>query len=314
MRELTVQAGDVLLAGAVWLPQRDAVATLLMHPGSGPSDRDNDVYFPPIREHLLAAGIAVSSFDKRGVGGSTGQWQDAGIVEQADDLLACLAALLGDDAVPKPIGLFGHSQGGWVVLDAAGRRPPIAFVVTNSGPGVTPAEQERYSHRSYLLAHGVPRGELVEAQEPFDRLLEALRMGASFSEVREQLEPERLPAVYRRLDLILLPDDEELWSSFLRIFDYDPRWALERVSVPLLALFGEDDPIVPVAESVSAYEETVRPELLTVAILPGANHRAQAGDPPELVAGYLETLSSFVRRVSAASSSSSGRPARARGA
>ena len=61
-----------------------------MHPGSGPSDRDNDVFFPPIREHLLDAGVAVCSFDKRGVGGSTGRWEEAGIVEQADDLLACL--------------------------------------------------------------------------------------------------------------------------------------------------------------------------------------------------------------------------------
>jgi hypothetical protein len=41
-----------------------------MHPGSGPSDRDNDVLFPPIRDALLAAGIAVCSFDKRGAGES----------------------------------------------------------------------------------------------------------------------------------------------------------------------------------------------------------------------------------------------------
>ena len=80
-----------------------------MHPGSGPSDRDNDVYFPPIREHLLAHEIAVCSFDKRGVGRSTGRWQNAGIVEQADDVLACIRSLLDDDAVSKPIGLFGHS-------------------------------------------------------------------------------------------------------------------------------------------------------------------------------------------------------------
>ena len=50
-----------------------------MHPGSGPSDRDNDVLFPPIREHLLGAGIAVCSFDKRGVGGSAGSWLEAGL-------------------------------------------------------------------------------------------------------------------------------------------------------------------------------------------------------------------------------------------
>jgi pimeloyl-ACP methyl ester carboxylesterase len=125
-----------------------------MHPGSGASDRDNDVYFPRIREHLLDARIAVCSFDKRGVGGSTGRWQDAGIIEQAHDLLACVKALLLDPAVPKPIGLFGHSQGGWVVVEPAGRRPEVAFVVANSGPGVTPVAQERYAHCAYLADGG----------------------------------------------------------------------------------------------------------------------------------------------------------------
>src|SRR5438874_1556649 len=89
--EVEADSGGVRLAGTLWGPAGDAVAGVLMHPGSGPSDRDNDVLFLPIREHLLRAGIAVGSFDKRGVGGSTGRWQDAGIVEQADDLLAALA-------------------------------------------------------------------------------------------------------------------------------------------------------------------------------------------------------------------------------
>src|SRR5256714_15545364 len=111
-REVLVRHGNVLLAGSLWRPGGDAVATVLMHPGSGPSDRDNDVYFPPIREHLLGAGIAVCSFDKRGIGGSSGRWQEAGIIEQADDLLACGDTLLSDPDVPKPVGLFGHSTGG----------------------------------------------------------------------------------------------------------------------------------------------------------------------------------------------------------
>jgi uncharacterized protein len=103
-----------------------------MHPSSGPSDRDNDVLFPPIREHLLRAGIAVCSFDKRGVGGSAGRWQDAGLYEQADDLLAALAVFESESPRQLPLGLFGHSQGGWVVVEAASRGVPVAFVITNS--------------------------------------------------------------------------------------------------------------------------------------------------------------------------------------
>ena len=293
-RELTVEADGVCLAGSLWLPRHEPLAVLLMHPGSGPSDRDNDVYFPPIREHLLAGGIGVSSFDKRGVGGSSGRWEDAGIVEQADDLFACAALLVSDPAVPKPVGLFGHSQGGWVVVEAAGRNPEIAFVVANSGPGVTPVEQERYSHRTYLAAHGVTDDEMDDAFEPFEELVDALRRGTAYEAVRKRFESEQLPTVYGERKLVLFPDDEELWSFLLRVFDYDPRHALERIRVPLLALFGAEDPIVPVEASVAVYEGAVRPELLTVAVLAEGDHRLQTGDPPVFVDGYLDTLSSFI--------------------
>jgi pimeloyl-ACP methyl ester carboxylesterase len=269
-----------------------------MYPGSGPSDRHNDMYFPPLREHLIRQGIAVASFDKRGVGGSSGRWQDAGIVEQASDLLACLASLLADPAVPKPVGLFGHSQGGWVVVEAAGRRPEIGFVVTSSGPGVSPAEQERYSHRSYLLEHGVKEKELARALEPYDELLTDLRRGKSFEQIRAKLERERLPELYRRLGLTLFPDDAELWSFFARIADFDPRPSLGRIATPVLATFGGDDPIVPVVDSVRAFREAVRPELLTVAVFQGAGHRPATAD------GYGNTLATFVKRSASAASSS----------
>jgi alpha/beta superfamily hydrolase len=92
------------------------MATVLMHPGSGPSTRDNDVYFPQVRAVLLDAGIAAASFDKRAWGDSTGDWREAGIAEQAADATAALEAVRA--AVDSgPIGLFGHSQGGWVMIE-----------------------------------------------------------------------------------------------------------------------------------------------------------------------------------------------------
>ena len=58
----------------------------------GRADRDNDV-LPAIRAGLLDRGIAAASFDKRGVGESTGDWRDTGPVEQAADVAAQLACL-----------------------------------------------------------------------------------------------------------------------------------------------------------------------------------------------------------------------------
>jgi pimeloyl-ACP methyl ester carboxylesterase len=292
-REISVDAGDVTLAGSIWLPaDREPAATVYMHPGSGPSDRDNDVYYPPIREHLLAAGFAVSSFDKRGVGGSTGRWQEAGIADQADDALACVSALVSEDL--GPVGLFGHSQGGWVVVEAAGRGAPVAFVVTNAGPGVTPAVQERFSARRLLSSRGASPDEVETWLAGFDGLVALLRNGYRLRDVPGWIEGVGIPGPVERFGLPLFPDDEQFWDFAALIFDYDPRTALERIRVPVLALFGAADRIVPVEESIAIYREAVSPELLSVEVFPGGSHRILVGEPPRHAEGYFETLSAFV--------------------
>jgi uncharacterized protein len=286
--ELEADSGGVTLAGSLWLPAGDVVAGVLMHPGSGPSDRDNDVLFPPIREHLLNAGIAVSSFDKRGVGGSGGSWLEAGIVEQADDLLAALAVFAAE-CPGLPLGLFGHSQGGWVVVEAAGRGAPVAFVITNSGPGVSPARQERYSLTSKLT-----EGRKAEALAAYDAVVAVIRECPTLFEGVERLEAAGVP--YRELPgTEFMFEDEALWSLSAKIFAYDPAAALSRIRAPLLAIFGAADKVTPPEESVVALQAAVRPELLEIEVFPGGDHRLLHGEPSRFVDGYLDRIAAFVR-------------------
>ena len=293
--EVSARNGDVTLAGTLWLPHGEAAATVLMHPGSGPSDRDNDVFFPPIREHLLAAGIAVSSFDKRGVGGSTGRWQDAAIVEQASDANCCLELLQAH--VGGRVGLFGHSQGGWVVIEAAAHSPEAAFAISSSGPGVTPEQQERYATQLHMTRAGISGEEIEEVRRYYDDIVAMMRAGASLADARTRVEEGGFPQAFATLALPVLPDDDAEWKLLTALIDYDPRPALERIRVPLLAVFGADDPITPVEESVAVFREAVRPDLLEVEIFAGAGHRLEGGDPPRLVEGYLETLTAFILGV-----------------
>jgi pimeloyl-ACP methyl ester carboxylesterase len=290
--ELTIRTSGPTFAGTLWVPGEGARATVLMHPGSGPSDRDNDVFFPPIREHLLGSGYAVCSFDKRGVGGSTGRWQDAGIVGQADDAIVQLGALLEDRRAPQPIGLFGHSQGGWVVLEAASRDARAAFVISSSGPGVSPAEQERYSLERALAADGATEAETATAVGTYDEVVALLRSNVTFAEARERLE--RLPD-WKRFSFLVA--DEATWRFSAEIIDFDPGSALARIAVPILAVFGEADTVTPPAASAAVFERCASPELLTVKIIPHGDHRLQEGDPPHLVDGYLDELDAFLERA-----------------
>jgi pimeloyl-ACP methyl ester carboxylesterase len=287
--EIEADSGGIRLAGTLWCPAGDAVAGVLMHPGSGPSDRDNDVLFPPIREHLLEAGIAVCSFDKRGVGGSTGSWLDAGIAEQADDLLAGLAVFESESPPGLPLGLFGHSQGGWVVIEAAARGFPVAFVITNSGPGVSPPRQERYS-----LANKLAEGAEVEALATYDAVVAVMSDCPTLDEGLAQLDAADVP--YRELPgLEFMFEDEAIWHLCAKIFDYDTSPAQSRIHAPVLALFGAADKVTPAEESVAALRAEVRPEILEVEVFPEGDHRLCHGEPPRFVDGYLDRISSFVR-------------------
>ena len=290
---IEADSGGVRLAGTLWRPVGDAVAGVLMHPGSGPSDRNNDVLFPPIREHLLGAGNAVCSFDKRGVGGAAGSRLDAGIAEQADDLLAALAVFRSESPRGLPLGLFGHSQGGWVVVEAASRGVPVAFVITNSGPGVSPARQERYS-----LANKLRDDRMPEALAAYDAVVAVMREGPSLAAGLQQLDAAEVP--YRELPgLEFVFEDDAIWRLFAVISDYDPAPALSRITVPVLALFGADDKVTPPDESVAALRAAVRPELLQIEVFPEGDHRLYHGEPPRFVDGYLDRITSFVRAAAA---------------
>ena len=286
---------DERLAGSVWRPEYPPRALILMYPGSGPSDRHNDVLFPPIRAALLEIGVAVCSFDKRGVGDSSGSWLDADIHVQAADVAVQLN--VAKSAVGRvPTGLFGHSQGGWVVLEAAALTEPD-FVITNSGPAVTPREQETYSTRQTLRERGWDDDAVSRGVGAFTAVMDLLRL--PFAVGRPQAQA--LPMVTDLIDAgVFIPVDEHLWSFAAGVMDHDPQPALHALEVPLLAMFGADDNVVPVERSVEVLRTAVRPDLLDVRVIADGDHRIQHSGiqrADDFADGYLNAITGFVAQL-----------------
>jgi hypothetical protein len=292
-RDVTFDSDDVTLAGTLWSPDEQPQCAVVMVGGSGPADRHNDVLFPPIREHLVGTGIAVLSYDKRGVGGSTGSWVGATIGDFAADARSAYDVLRAQ--VSCPVGLFGHSEGGWVVLRAAAACPEIAFVVTNSCPGMTPGEQDRYSVQVALNTAGEPDDVVSAALALYDRLVTELRRGATFAEVEALLSQSSVAKYFGELD-------EDAWRSARPKLDHDPVPDLVAVPCPHLAMFGAADELVPVPPSVDTFAAAAarrRPldtAALTIAVFPAADHRLRTGDA-DFAPGYLPTLSDWIERM-----------------
>ena len=285
------------LAGTLWLPRfEDPNAVVLMHPGSGAAGRSNDGYFSAIQEHFLVRGCGVVSLDKRGVGQSDGSWWLAGIEDQASDVAACAGTIREIVGSEPKLGLFGHSQGGWVVVEAAAGGVDADFVISNSGPGVTPAAQERFATETRMRAAGISPRTIADMLVSYDELVELARRGTPVGTARERLETtahdQLQPGIW-----IDLASDEKSWLMMTQLANYDPEPALAAIEVPMLVIYGELDALVPVEASARAMRACVPSEHLSLRILAGADHRLQTGDPRTLGDDYFESLDAFLARA-----------------
>lgn len=271
--EIEFASGATRLAGTLLKPTTPGPhpALVLLH-GSGAQDRRAVL---PFARFLVREGIAILTFDKRGVGGSQGDWQKASFETLADDALAAVAVLRARrDIDARRIGLFGVSQGGWIAPLAAARSDEIALVVSVSGPGVTPAEQTLDLIQAELQIAGVTEGEVREAIALMRLALTYGRTGTGWQEYAAALfrsrEREWLP-------YLPLPDQptDTRWEQQRLFYHYDPLPALARLRVPVLALFGGRDPGIPADKNSLAWREALArpgapPNKLVV--FPTANH------------------------------------------
>lgn len=276
--------------------------------GSGDGDRFDWGGWP---EWLADAGSVVLRHDKPGCGGSPGHWTDQTIEDRARESLAAVRVLRAHPATAgQPVGLYGISQGGWVSLLAATLEPEsVDFVICHSGPGTTPAQQERERLEAWVRAEGHDEETVAEAMAWVDTRVELIRRGDPVEAILAEQARYVTKPWYQT---VAFSYDTPANLRFVRhILDFDPTTVLPRVRCPVLALFGGADNVIPVHTSLRTFAEHLPPHPQHgFAVFPGANHGLFTADPdPEvprrdqLAPAYLPTVTAFLadRRQPAAS-------------
>src|SRR5438477_8720315 len=132
-------------------------AMVLIHGSSTPSRNDFRFY----ADLFARRGIAALIYDKRDLGGDFGGASRVDLRDLAGDALAAVELLKSrDDIDPRQIGLWGHSEGGWVAPIAAAQSKDVALVISFSGPGVTYAEVNRNADANRLHKLGFSDGDV----------------------------------------------------------------------------------------------------------------------------------------------------------
>jgi pimeloyl-ACP methyl ester carboxylesterase len=149
IKEIKFVSQGVSLAGTVFTPNNVQAAVVLVH-GSGQEKRM--INFATI---LSNNGIAVLTYDKRGVGESAGVYAGPEVgtnnVDFSNLHLLSLDASAAVNTLSKslsnnqiPIGLIGGSQAGWIIPLAAEKNKKVKFMTIFSGALITVKEQLRF--------------------------------------------------------------------------------------------------------------------------------------------------------------------------
>jgi pimeloyl-ACP methyl ester carboxylesterase len=147
----TFRSGGVELAYVIDRPPGKGPhpAVVLGH-GSGRTRKEDGAR---IAQGFVSAGYAVLRYDKRGVGGSGGEYTNVGTSNSeavfpllAADMAAALKhlrTLRGIDT--RRVGLAGASQAGWIIPVALTLAPEATFAVIFAGPTVSVGLEMFYS-------------------------------------------------------------------------------------------------------------------------------------------------------------------------
>lgn len=264
-RELTFTSAGATLSGTLVLPdgagERPQAVALLVH-GDGPQDRWSNGGYLPLINALLDRGIAVYTWDKPGIGASTGDWLGQSMQDRSEEARAAWAAVA--QTLPQArgrIGFLGFSQAGWVLPALAAQEGPKPAFFVLVGGAVSWQRQGDYFTARRLEAEGrTPEqiaGQLIETERREEEMFSALTAGTL-------PEAEAARAMGMTVERI----------AFIRRNRHaDASDAIAQVDAPFLAVWGNEDLNVDPQANAGDYRRLLPPSPHhRVEVLPGATH------------------------------------------
>ncbi|MCF4099532.1 alpha/beta hydrolase family protein [Maritalea mediterranea] len=255
---------DQKIAGQITLPNSpvgDQPNCIVFVHGDGAMDREAFGYFDPYFSQFAEQGWCSLSWDKPGVGQSSGDWLGYDMSDRTALVEAAIAALRADSGLAVDrVGVLGFSQAGWVMpkIDVAASN--VEFIVFVS-PAINWMKQSTYM--TDLRRSFEPDSDAkMAAEAELDRLIETGGSYQEFLALSSQSELVDAEAF-----------SEARWDFVVRNASADLRDDLRQLpEVPVLLLLGDRDGQVDAQESRVVFEELLPADQLEVHMFDKAGH------------------------------------------
>ncbi|MBZ9632225.1 alpha/beta fold hydrolase [Salegentibacter sp. LM13S] len=255
---------NITLSGTLTLPKSlGKYPAVVLISGSGPQDRNSEILghkpFLVIADYLTQNGIAVLRFDERGVKESQGDFSKATSKNLATDVQAALHFLQSMEEIDQDkIGLIGHSEGGIIAPMVAENSKEVDFIVLLAGQGLRGDQNLLLQKKLMEQRSGIDELTVNQGQKIFSgayNIINELESEELQSKLKEYFQQQFSGGLNENQMQALI---QQLTSPWMRFYlSYDPALVLEKTTIPVLALFGENDFQVPPKENSGIITESL---------------------------------------------------------
>lgn len=326
--DLLITYQEDTIGGTLVLPgTADPVPLVILSSGSGAQDRDETINsFKPFKlmaDTFQMHDIASFRYDDRGVGNSNGEFLEITIDDMSNDLLSIVDHLTAQyhDKFSR-IYLLGHSQGGIVSASAAERDERISGLILMASP-IFPLSEVINDQVTLIQGKmGKSKKQIERTLEFQDKAYKALEMDDGWEDLERDFielfmsEIDALPEAQRNM----IPNPEEMAKlqfsqqvlpmktpQMKSLILHDPSRDLEKLDLPILALFGEKDTQVLAVKNRERLQSICAAHSLSCEIqtLESANHLFQKANTgmvteytslqPAFLPGFMPALVQWIK-------------------
>ncbi|MFP7478865.1 alpha/beta hydrolase [Terribacillus saccharophilus] len=257
-KDVTIRTEQGRLAGFVALPEEKNEGVVIFVHGDGAQNATQDGGYKPLMERFAKQGYASVSWDKPGVGKSTGNWLDQTMEERAQEVEEVMEwAENQDDINTEKIILWGASQAGWVIPKVQQEREEVTASIL-VGPAINWLRQGAYNTTEEMRSEGKTEDEIMQVLNNDKKESDLIRAGASYEDYIEETADDSL--------------SEERYVFVQKNILADATKDIEKIESPVHIVLAENDLNVDSNETEKTYKQLLPKSQLTVRTISGVGH------------------------------------------
>ncbi|HEY1194422.1 alpha/beta hydrolase [Flavobacterium sp.] len=282
--------------GTLTIPQgKKKYPLAILISGTGQHDRNYTYmgreFFTVLADHLAKNGIASLRVDDRGIGKTTGDFQNATTGDFANDIEEEIAYLKKDKNIdPSYIGLIGHSEGGMIASIVSSRNKDVKFMISLSGVGVSGLEMLNLQNTAILKSYKFSDKVVAKQMEMYNIMFNIVYNTKDGESAQPAMEV-KLKEWMQKQDSTTLKevqlldgrdqtflyrygkDADRKWYRYT--IHYKPENYLPKITIPVYIANGDKDIQVPAVENIDSFKKYLGTKDLTTKIYPNLNHMYQ---------------------------------------